>query len=1030
MDRIDAANSWSEAARRRPFLMRNVGKSSRDMGSLVSRQESSQDPKRPAGQENPRARKRQRIGIDDLNLAKKLEECKLARKNNPTPESLEEPSSLEITFGSIFDKYGDKHESLIPRRLDGVAVKTRCSVQIYHPTSECQNGKLTNIHEELLRISQEGDIRTTWNPETGQPETEIYLPQPFVVPIRDLYVPKPPAAKSSGASLQLLGEISDSEDDSDELLDQGEYGLAEKYFCHVSLSTVRARPWPPLGLGGEISQSSPIGKQLRFGHSNKRDVKLVSKIELLPLESLSSMKVPLEVKLGPDRQTTQYQLALDAKWGTPGVTQPKTEKLETPSKPNCTWKLALEGQAPSESKIGDCTCGLCLAKLDSIKALVLHLRANHSQFEFAINSSASDEQEFLITVLNRASAILPEVDTQISSNSPVDIRSPANNAPSVGIRSPVNISPSVGMRLPVSIFTSANNAPSVNTDPSADGASSADIDMKVETEPGAEVMRSIFNFDDEDEDDLSSTPSIMETNPLPTPEPPCAEDFPNPKQLPARDPSTSASTSEPQSKTSSLNTTPDGGSESDVAEPRKRTRGLNSCRTVVHEDEDEASSLSSPEEEDTTPRLVVPKTAGPLYDILTRTLLKPGEPLPPSTVSHEWRIRKHADLINSISDITPAEKEFMNRWDPFIFRQKSTSKIFMPAILKDFININRQWFDDKHCRKQELLKHLVNLRQSNRIEENCVWDCFKMFQSKRIYPPKARRARKAPTVADEERSLIELWDSYVRDSKPSSLEKFIGVAEALRSGRSVHVTEGESVAMLRLFLSYHKRTSGRDQLAIDGIFFNSKFPLLPTEAESEYLHFFNSFKAKFEASDGPEDLEQLMYSFFADNDQWFYDETQRFEWAKKHLQELHWTKKMAPKFRQKLVTFLETMEKALYPDEDMPDVTVVDDLSSGSQTDRRNKGKGKGKEAAASAAPTYIPPYVTKRHPLNAPQPRENRAFGMCECGGYAAMPGAGVFCVAEVSTQLLPSCIASLLSLTNMPPGLYSRDLPPDLCP
>ncbi|KFY82638.1 hypothetical protein V498_08524 [Pseudogymnoascus sp. VKM F-4517 (FW-2822)] len=88
------------------------------------------------------------------------------------------------------------------------------------------------------------------------------------------------------------------------------------------------------------------------------------------------------------------------------------------------------------------------------------------------------------------------------------------------------------------------------------------------------------------------------------------------------------------------------------------------------------------------------------------------------------------------------------------------------------------------------------------------------------------------------------------------------------------------------------------------------------------------------------------------------------------------------------------MERALYPDEDMPDVTVVGDLSPGPQTDRRNKGKGK--EAAAPAAPTYIPPYVTKRHPLNAPQPREARAFGMCECGGYAAMPGAGVFCAAE----------------------------------
>ncbi|OBT85222.1 hypothetical protein VE02_05202 [Pseudogymnoascus sp. 03VT05] len=934
MDCIDAANAWSEASRRPPFLRRNLDKSTRDMGSLVSRQESPRNPKRLPAQENPRASKRQRVGIDGLNLAKKLEESKLARKDHSAPERLEEPHSLAITFSGISDKYGDKHESLIPRRLDGVQVKTRCSVQIYHPTSECQNGTLTDVHEELLRISQEGEIRTAWNPATGHPETEINLPRSFVVPIRELYVPKPPNEKPK-PSVGSPSEISDSEDDSDELLDQGEYGLAEKYFCHVSFSTVRAGPWPPLGLDSEISQGSPIGKQLRHGLSNKRDLRLVSKTELLPLESLS-MKVPLEIKLGPDRQTTQFQLALDAQWETPSIAQLETEKLETPSKPKFVWKVELGDKAPSESKLRDCSCGICLARLNSIRALHLHLRADHSQFKFVFTSPTGDEQDFIITVSDRESTIPPKVDTQIRSNSPVSVGSLVNNA-------------------------QVNKAPKVT------------------------IYKSIFDFEDD-----RSSPDIIATNPLPTPEPPCAQELSKVGKLPARDSSTSASVSEPQSKMSSLNTTPDAGSEPD--EPiRKRTRALNSRRIIVDEDDD--SSSSAPE--DAMPKLVVPKTAKPLYDISTKRLLIPGEPLPPSTVSHDWRIRKQADIINNIIDMIPTEKEFINRWNPFIFGQRSTSKIFMPSILKEFIKVNRQWFDEEQCRKKELLKHLTNLKMSDRIEETCFWECLEMFQTERISPRKARQDRKLSAVAREERTLIELWDTYVKDSTKISLEKFLGVSLTLRSGRSAHVSDGESVAMLRLFLGYHGRTSRRDIPALDNIFYKSNLPLPTTEAESEYVRFFNGFEKDFEASpdDGTTALEQLMLSFLTDNTTWFFEEIQRFQWAKKHLQELQWTKKITLKTREKLLSHLDTMESAYASsDEDMPDATAANDLSSGPETDPRNDGKAK---ETAPPIPFTSARYVIKPDPHNPPQPRNVRAFGMCGCGGYVR-PGELVICAAE----------------------------------
>ncbi|KFY45794.1 hypothetical protein V494_00755 [Pseudogymnoascus sp. VKM F-4513 (FW-928)] len=969
MDCIDAANAWSEAARRPVFLRRNVNKSTRDMGSIISRQESSQNPRRPASQEIPRAPKRQRIEIDGLDLARKLEESKISQKDLSAPELPEEPTSLEITLSGILDKYGEQHESLIPRRLDGVPVKARCSVQIYHPTNECRDGTLTDIHEELLRVSQEGVIRTTWNPATGHPETEINLPRSFVVPIRELYVPKASRVKSRRVSVGSLSEISDSEDDSDELLDEGEYGLAEKYFCHVSFSTVRSRPWPPLGLDIEISRTSSIGKQLRHGHSNKRDLKLVSKTELLPLQSLS-MKVPLEIKLGPDRQTTQYQLALDAKWEVPEIARLEAGNLETTLKMNCVWRIKLGDQEPTESRLSDYSCGICLARSHSIKALCIHLSANHSQFEFTLAPS-SDGQDFILTLSDRAPKNLPKPDAQTCSSLSANTATLVNNA------------------APVELETQVNSAA-----------------------PAVEVMRSIFDF----EDDVSSPPTTA-TNSLPTPEPPSVQDRSNLGQSPARNSlSTSASASEPQSMASSLNTTPDAGSESESDEPRgprKLSRPLKSRRAIIEEDEDFSSS-----QEDTTPKFTVPKTPKPFYDFGTTRLLKPGDPLIPSTVSYDWWTRKHADIINSIDDMTPEEREFINRWDPFVLAQKSTSKTFVPAILEEFINVNRQWLDEKQCRKKELLKHLENLTLSGRIEKKCMLGCLEMFQNKRVSSEEARQTRKTSSIAREERSLLELWDSNARNSTTNSLEKLLRASETLRTDRSVHAPDGESVAMLRLFLSYHGRTSRLDLMARDSIFYDSRLPLPPAAAESEYVRFFKGFDKNFKSLNETKSLEQLMFSFLADNTAWFYEDIERFQWVRKHLQELHWTKNITLKTREKLLAYLETMESAYDTDEDVPDVAASDDLSPGSQTASRNIEKEK--ETAAPPTPTTTP-FLIKPDPLNPPRPRNIRAQGECECGGYAR-PGESVRCAAE-------GCIARTFHracVPNAPPRgsvWYCRD-------
>src|SRR5690606_5057743 len=114
---------------------------------------------------------------------------------------------------------------------------------------------------------------------------------------------------------------------------------------------------------------------------------------------------------------------------------------------------------------------------------------------------------------------------------------------------------------------------------------------------------------------------------------------------------------------------------------------------------------------------------------------------------------------------------------------------------------------------------------------------------------------------------------------------------------------GEPMAMLRLFLGCYNRTTRRDLLAVDSLHYNLSLSLITTEDESEYVEFFNSFEKDFEALDeteGSGQLKLLMSSFFGDNMPWFFEDSQRIVWAKKHLQELHWSKKLSPETRQEL----------------------------------------------------------------------------------------------------------------------------------
>ncbi len=69
-------------------------------------------------------------------------------------------------------------------------------------------------------------------------------------------------------------------------------------------------------------------------------------------------------------------------------------------------------------------------------------------------------------------------------------------------------------------------------------------------------------------------------------------------------------------------------------------------------------------------KFIVPETYKPLYDPLTKQRLRPGDEVPDSDEEKDefWLDHKQKALINDFTDVNDVEKDYINRWNPFITR--------------------------------------------------------------------------------------------------------------------------------------------------------------------------------------------------------------------------------------------------------------------------------------------------------------------------------------------------------------------------
>jgi hypothetical protein len=104
--------------------------------------------------------------------------------------------------------------------------------------------------------------------------------------------------------------------------------------------------------------------------------------------------------------------------------------------------------------------------------------------------------------------------------------------------------------------------------------------------------------------------------------------------------------------------------------------------------------------------LKVPKTQKPLYHTITKSLLKPGDDFTSSDDEKDesWLQHKHRDIILDFSDIAVDEKEYINRWNPFITDKQYTVRTYLPRAISEFLDNNKEWLLEKDTRKHEFVK--------------------------------------------------------------------------------------------------------------------------------------------------------------------------------------------------------------------------------------------------------------------------------------------------------------------------------------
>ncbi|KAI5457264.1 hypothetical protein BGZ63DRAFT_364579 [Mariannaea sp. PMI_226] len=132
-------------------------------------------------------------------------------------------------------------------------------------------------------------------------------------------------------------------------------------------------------------------------------------------------------------------------------------------------------------------------------------------------------------------------------------------------------------------------------------------------------------------------------------------------------------------------------------------------------------------------KVLIPETGQPVFDPVSKVRLKPGDEVPIAPKDNDWLIHKHRENIAEFSDVTPAEKEYVCKWDAYILQQHLTSSAYFPRAWVSFIRDHAAWLASSKQRMLEFAKHSSYLLARDLLDDamiNTAFGCINAERSK------------------------------------------------------------------------------------------------------------------------------------------------------------------------------------------------------------------------------------------------------------------------------------------------------------
>ncbi|MCJ1442154.1 MAG: hypothetical protein MMC23_002647 [Stictis urceolatum] len=130
-------------------------------------------------------------------------------------------------------------------------------------------------------------------------------------------------------------------------------------------------------------------------------------------------------------------------------------------------------------------------------------------------------------------------------------------------------------------------------------------------------------------------------------------------------------------------------------------------------------------------RFAVPKAPDEntrFFRLTTKRPLEEGEEVSESDddIDEEWILQKHADTIDSFTDTTREEKEFIQRFDRHMLMEDVSSDLHSSESSIRFCRLNRRWLQGRAMRF-EFHKKVATMKIQGCITRKTIMDCMKII---------------------------------------------------------------------------------------------------------------------------------------------------------------------------------------------------------------------------------------------------------------------------------------------------------------